>query len=62
MLLTVAVRPLPGKYSKFSTETEGRSFPSLWSTTALQFILKEKKECENLEEIIMFKIVLYLYI
>ena len=36
MLLRVAMRPLPGKYSKRSTETEGRSFPTLWSTTALK--------------------------
>lgn len=36
MLLRVAVRPLPGKYSKLSTETEGRSLPTLWSTTALR--------------------------
>jgi len=43
MLLTVAVRPLPGKYSKLSTEIDGRSLPSLWSTTALQFILQKKK-------------------
>jgi hypothetical protein len=35
MLFRVATRPLPGKYSKLSTDTEGRSLPILWSTTAL---------------------------
>lgn len=34
----VAKRPLPGIDSKLSIETEGRSFPTLWSTTALQKI------------------------
>lgn len=29
VLLRVATRPLPGKYSKLSTETRGRSFPEL---------------------------------
>ena len=62
MLLTVAVRPLPGKYSKLSTETDGRSLPSLWSTTALQFILQKRKWHKDREEIIMFNIMLYLYI
>lgn len=35
MPFTVAVRPRPGKYSKQSIDTEGRSLPILWSTTAL---------------------------
>lgn len=29
MLFRVATRPLPGKYSKLSTDTEGRSLPIL---------------------------------
>lgn len=29
MLEIVAIRPLPGRFSKLSTETGGRSFPEL---------------------------------